>query len=156
MSGPEKYLLALKCLLAALALDKEHPKVHEQIVRFNLAMDKDMEAVPPKSMEIIKSEFKLLPAATSLSQYNDEYLSKHKDSARSTLSALRVQKLLSPESASSCEKGVAAVIKLPSITMQEAREAFELLNSWQSSEAESFKSSAAAKWPKATVFSGST
>jgi peptide alpha-N-acetyltransferase len=118
-----KYLLALKCLLAAAALDKEHPKVHEQIIRFKLAIDKDMEAVPPKSAEIIKSEFTLLPASTPLTQVNGEYLAKHKDSARSTLFALRVRKLLSPDSASSVEKDVVAVIKLPSITVEEAEEA---------------------------------
>jgi len=112
--------------------------------------------VPPKSIEIIKSEFKLLPESSSISQFNDDYLAKHKDSTQSILSAMRVRKLLSPESAPSCEKDVAAVIKLSSITMEEATEAWVLLNSWQSSEAASFKSSAAAKWPKAAIFSGST
>jgi peptide alpha-N-acetyltransferase len=156
MRSPEKYLLALKCLLAAAAIDKEHPKVHEQVVRFKVVMDKDMDGTPPKSLEVIKSEFNILPAAMSLTQYNDEYLAKHKDSAKSTLSALRVRAFLSTESASSCEKEIASVIKLPSITMEEAVEAFELLKSWQSSEAAPFKSSAAAKWPKATIFSLST
>jgi peptide alpha-N-acetyltransferase len=148
----EKYLLALRCLLAAAALDKEHSKVHEQIFRFKLAVDKDLEGVPLKSVEIIKSEFTLLPKSTPLSQVNDEYLTKQKDSARGTLSALRVRKLLSPDSASSCERDVAAVIKLPNITMEEAKEALELLSSWQSAEVGSFRSGAASKWPKASAF----
>jgi hypothetical protein len=71
------------------------------------------------------------------------------------LSALKVRKLLSPDSAASCQSGAADVIKLPSITMEEAKEAFELLRSWNSSNVESFRSQAAAKWPKATVFSAS-
>lgn len=145
----------MKCLLAAAALDKEHPKVHEQTVRFELAINKDLVGVPAKLVEIIKSEFTLLPRSTPLAQVNDKYLAKHKDSARSTTSALRVRKLLSPDSASSVEKDVAAVIKLPNITMEEAKEALELLRSWQSAEAATFKSSAAAKWPKASLFATS-
>ena len=155
-SFPEKYLLALKCLLAAIALDKEHPKVHEQIVGFKLAIDKDLEGVPPQSAEIIKSELSLLPSSATLAKYNDEYLAKHKDSAPSVLSAIRVRRLLSPDSASGCEKDAAAVINLPSITMEEAMETLELLSSWQSGGVATFRSSAAAKWPKATIFASST
>jgi len=151
----EKYLLALRCLLAAAAIDREHSQVHEQIVRFKLAFDKDGAELPPKSAEIIKSELNLLLASTTPSKFNDEYLSKHKNCARRTLSALKVRKLLSPDSASSCEKDTAAVIDLPSITFQEAKEALELLSLWKSSKAESFRTTAAAKWPKATVFAAS-
>jgi hypothetical protein len=142
----------LKCLLAAAALNKDHPKVHEQAVRFKLAIDKDLEGVPAKSLEVIKSEFTLLPASTPLTKINEEYLAKQKDSAPGTLSGLKVKKLLSPDSASSCEKDVAAVIKLPSTTLEEATEALALLSLWKSSEVEGAKSSASEKWPKATVF----
>lgn len=142
--------------MAAAALDREHSKVHEQIVRFKLAIDKDMEGLPFKSAEVIKSEFTLIPASTPLTQYNDEYLTKHKDCARRTLSALSVRRMLSPDSASSCAKDVAAAIKLQSITMEEAKEALALLSSWQSAEVESFRSNAAVKWPKAAAFAAST
>jgi hypothetical protein len=148
----EKYLLALKCLLAAADLDKEHSKVHEQIVRFKLAIDKNLEGVPAKSAEVIKSEFTLLPASVNLSQYNDEYLSKNMDCARRTLSALEVRKLLVPESAGQCQKDVVGVLNLPIVTLEEAREGLELLSSWKSSELETFRKAAAAKWPKASVF----
>lgn len=151
----EKYLLALKCLLAAATLGKDHSKVHEQIVRFKLAIDKDLEGVPAKPAEVIKSEFTLLPASTNLSRYNAEYLSTHKDCARRTLSALKTRKLLAPESAGQCEKDVVAVLKLPTITLEEAIEGFELLSSWKSSEVETFRKGAAAKWPKALVFESS-
>lgn len=151
----EKYILALKCLLASAALDKEHPRVHEQIVRFKLALDKAGEELNPKSADIIQSEFTLIPASTSLTKFNDEYLSKHKGSVPKIIAALKTRKLLSPESATSCEKDVAAVLKNPSVTSEEAVEALELLRSWKSSEAESFREAAAAKWPKATVFEAS-
>ena len=119
-------------------------------------MEKDMETVPAKSLDIIRSEFNLLPSSASPTTYNDEYFAKHKDSVPAVLSAMRVRKLLSPEATSSCEKDAAAAIKLPNITMEEAKAALELLSSWQSAEVESFKLSAASKWPKASVFAAST
>jgi peptide alpha-N-acetyltransferase len=125
--------------------------VHEQIVRFKLAIDKDNESLQPKSAEIIKSEFTLIPSSSSLTQFNDKYLSRNKDALR-TLSGLRVQKLLSPDSSSSSEKDIAALIKLPSITFEEAQEVLKTLSSWKSSEVDSFRQAAATKWPKATVF----
>ena len=138
--------------MAATALDSEHPKVHEQIVRFKLAIDEDGNTLPSQSAEVIKSEFTLLPSSVNLSHFNEEYLSKRKDSAKHTLSALRVRKLLSPASASDVEKSVAELIETPSITFEEAKEGLALLESWKSGEIESYRSSAAAKWPKALVF----
>lgn len=126
--------------------------MHEQIIRFKLAIDKDIESVPQKSAEVIKSEFNLVPQSASLTQINDDYLSKNKDCARRIVSALKARKLLSPDSSSSCENDIAALIKLPSLTFEEAREILELLTSWKSSQADSFRSGAAAKWPKAAVF----
>ena len=149
-------MLALKCLLAAVMLDKEHSKVHEQIARFKLAIDSEFESaestISPKAKEIIKSEFNLLPSSTSLTKFNDDYLAKHKDCARRTLSALAVRKLISPDSASKCEKDVVAILKLPSITVEEAQEGLNLLQSWKSSGVDTYKSSASSKWPKATIF----
>lgn len=129
--------------------------MHEQLIRFKQAIDQDGETLTPQTAEVIKSEFTLLPASANLSQYNDEYLSKHKECARRTLSALRVRQLLSPDSAASCKKDAADVIKLPSITMEEAQEALDLLRSWKSSDIDSFRAQAASKWPKATVFTSS-
>lgn len=138
--------------MAAAALDREHSKVHEHIVRFKLAVDKDLEGVPAKSAEVIKSEFTLLPASVNLSQYNDEYLSKNKDCARRTLAVLKVRKLLAPDSGGQFGKEAVGVLRLPSITLDEAMEAFELLSSWKSIELENFRKEAAAKWPKASIF----
>jgi peptide alpha-N-acetyltransferase len=108
-----------------------------------------------KTAEFIKSEFTFIPASTPLAKFNDAYLSQHKDCVRRTVSALKVRKLLSPEAAPSCEKDIAAVISIPSITFEEAKEVLELLCSWKSPEAKSFRSKAATKWPKATIFEGS-
>lgn len=126
--------------------------MHEQVVRFKLATDQDAETLSSQSAQIIKSEFTILPESTSLSQYNDEYLASHKDCARRTLSALKARSLIKPDLAASCQKDAAALIKLPSITIEEATETLELLRSWNSTDIDSFRSQAAAKWPKAVVF----
>lgn len=148
----EKYLLALKCLLAAAALDKDHPMVHEQIIRFKLAIDKDIEFLAPKSVECIKSEFTLLPASIDLVEYNDKYLAKNKSSARHVVSALKVRKLISPDAAKNCERDIAGVISRTDISLVEAQHVLDVLKSWRSGEVDGFKSKAKAKWPKSSVF----
>ncbi|KAH8598967.1 NMDA receptor-regulated protein 1-domain-containing protein [Bisporella sp. PMI_857] len=149
----KKYLLALKSLLAAAALDKEHPKVHEQIVRYRLAIDEDSKEILPQSLETIKSEFHLLPSSVDISKFNEEYLSKHKGSAKHTLYALSVRRLLSSGKSSDVEKSIVGILKLPSITLEEAAEGLELLKTWKSSEVDAYRSSATAKWPKTSLFS---
>ncbi|KAK3943252.1 N-alpha-acetyltransferase 15, NatA auxiliary subunit [Diplogelasinospora grovesii] len=53
----KKYLLALRCLNAALALDKDHPRVQEQSKTFQEAIGPILDSFAPKVQEIIKSEF---------------------------------------------------------------------------------------------------
>ncbi|CAG8983859.1 hypothetical protein HYALB_00005497 [Hymenoscyphus albidus] len=148
----KKYVLALKCLLAAAALDREHSKVHSQSIRFKLALDKELDTINPKTAEVIKSEFNLIPASVPLAKFNDEYLSKHKDCARRTLSGLTTRRLLSPDASPSVEKDIVDILKFPTVTSEEATEAYEVLKSWKSSEVDTFKSSATQTWPKATIF----
>ncbi|KAI9050717.1 hypothetical protein LZ554_004837 [Drepanopeziza brunnea f. sp. 'monogermtubi'] len=152
----KKYLLALKCLLAAAALDKSHSKVHEQTIRFQLAITQDAETLSPTAKTIIDSEFKLLPSPVDLVSYNDGYLSQNKDCARRSLSALKTRKVLKPESAAAVGKDVADLIKLPSITYEEAVDILQLLQLWKSGEVEEFKNAASSKWPHATIFTSTT
>ncbi|KAH8808331.1 NMDA receptor-regulated protein 1-domain-containing protein [Xylogone sp. PMI_703] len=148
----KKYILALKCLLAAAALDPEHSKVHQNTVRLSQAIENDKESINPKSADVIKSDFTLLPSGTSLTQFNDDYLAKHKNCPRRVLSGLQVRKSLSPDTSSNCEKGVLGVLDLPNITFEEAVEALKILQLWNSSQVDAFKSSAQSKWPKALIF----
>ena len=152
----EKYVLALRCLVAAAGLDRDHPRLHEQIIRFKVAIDEDRESLASKSAEVIKSEFTLLPASVDLSKYNDEYLSKHKNSSRHVLSTLKVRKLLATGTVSSVEKDVVALLNLPDITLEEAIEALEQLTLWRSSEVGGFKTTAGAKWPNASAFAAAS
>lgn len=63
--------------------------------------------------------------------------------------------MLQPDSAANVQKDVAALIKLPSITFEEAVDVMQLLQVWKSTEADSFKTAAANKWSHATIFSSS-
>jgi len=147
-----KYLLALRCLLASAALDSEHPTVHEQIVRFKQAIDSSLDGLPALTAEVIKSEFTLLPASNSLSHFNSDFLAKHKDSPGHVLSAARIQRLLAPDARAAQEKDVVAILDLPRISLEDAREGLDLLSSWKSSEASSYHQKAGTKWPEAIVF----
>ncbi|GAB1318583.1 NMDA receptor-regulated protein 1-domain-containing protein [Madurella fahalii] len=51
-----KYLLALRCLKAALALDKDHAKVQEQAARLQKAVGGIVDSLAPKLQEVIRPE----------------------------------------------------------------------------------------------------
>lgn len=59
----EKHLLALKCLLAASAIDSSNATVKEQISRFNKALKEKSTSLPEKVLEAIQEEAKKLPGA---------------------------------------------------------------------------------------------
>lgn len=151
----EKYLLALRCLLASSRLDPSHPKVHTQTIQLKQALNTDLSSVDPEVAPILTSEFTLLPANTALAQFNNEYMSKHKNDARRTLAGLEVRKLLADDLAPKADADVVGVLSIDGVKMEEAVEGLELLKAWKSSEVEAFKSAAEKKWPKATVFASS-
>ncbi|KAI0100575.1 tetratricopeptide [Nemania sp. FL0031] len=148
----EKYLLALRCLNAALAIDAANPIVHEQAVRFHQEINSKLASLPPKVAEVIKSEFTAIAASTDLKKYNAEFLAKHKDSAPHVVSAVKIQKLLG-EDQKTCEKALFGVLSLKSADWEPAAEALGLLLQWRSSEAEAFKTAAQETWPEVTMFS---
>jgi peptide alpha-N-acetyltransferase len=55
--------LALRCLKAALALNKDHPKVLEQAAALRKALDGSLASLPPKVKEVIESELAAVPGA---------------------------------------------------------------------------------------------
>ncbi|KAJ2972247.1 hypothetical protein NUW58_g9225 [Xylaria curta] len=148
----EKYLLALRCLNAALAIDATNPVVHEQAVRFHQALSSKLASLPAQVAEVIKTEFTAISASTDLKKYNAEFLGKHKDSAPHVVSAIKIQKLLG-EDQKTCEKALFNVLKLKSENWEPAAEALGLLFQWRSGEAEAFKNAAEKTWPEVTLFS---
>jgi peptide alpha-N-acetyltransferase len=148
----EKYLLALKCLLASFKIEPSHPVVHEHIVRFKQAIDATPSTLSSKTAEAIQAEFDLIPSSISILSFNDEFLSNHKDSARHVIAALRVRKSLPSHDQAKLEKDLLAVLELSSITLEDAVDGLDLLASWNSSHSEAYRTKALSKWPEATIF----
>jgi hypothetical protein len=145
----------LKCLLAASKIDASNPIVHEQIIRFKLAIDAASSSLKPQTAEVIKSEFTLLPGSTSLPDYNSSFLSKNKISPRHVYAGLRVKHLLPSHDQSKNETEIFSTLDSTSIRLEEATEGLDLLKSWKSSKVDDYKTKAAAKWPEATIFQSS-
>ncbi|KAI0834328.1 N-terminal acetyltransferase A, auxiliary subunit [Hypoxylon sp. FL0890] len=147
----EKYLLALRSLNAALAIDPEHPMVHEQVIRFRQTLNSKLESLPPKVAEVLKAEFTAVDASADLKKFNADFKEKHKDSPPHVISAIQAEKLLG-EDKKKAEKDLAGVISLKNIQHDQAIEVLALLKSWRSSEADTFKTAAHEKWPEVTAF----
>jgi peptide alpha-N-acetyltransferase len=128
--------------------------VHEYIVRFKQAIDASS-ALNPKTAEVIKSEFTLFPDSTTLSQFNSDFLLKHKDSARHIITSVRVRHSLHSSDISEDEADLLIALNLPGTTLEEAIEGLELLSSLKSSKPETYRSNAKSKWPEATAFQDS-
>lgn len=120
-------------------------------MRFKLALDTSSASIPEKVAEVIKAEFALFPPSTTPSDFNEDFLSKHSDSARHIFAGLRVRQLLPSHDKSKSESEILASLDLQKIKLGDAIEGLELLSSWKSS-TESFVSKANSLWPEATIF----
>jgi N-alpha-acetyltransferase 15/16, NatA auxiliary subunit len=154
-SSSEKYLLALKCLLALHAIDSEDPSLHVHSFCFRSTMDHGPDGVVPRLAEILPAATRILFLdGKDLSEWNDDFLSRHKSSASHLQAGLRVRALLGKESKDNNEKDLLTALSLESTTLREARAGLELLNEWGSSaEAKDrYMTSAAERWTRASVF----
>jgi N-alpha-acetyltransferase 15/16, NatA auxiliary subunit len=149
---PEKYVLALCSLNAALALDSTHPRVHEQAVALQHALNSCFDSLPAKVAEVLKSEFKVVSKSTDLANFNLEFAKKNASSPSHILSAISVRKLLG-EDRSKCDKDIVSILNMDNITMEVALKAFEILKSTRSGELEAFKKASKEKWADASIFS---
>lgn len=145
--------MALKCLLASASLSPFHPILHEQIIRFQKSISTPLitESIAPQVLEIIKEQFTLFPANTSLEAFNEKYAAEHKDGAREVLAVLRVRKLLG-SSEEKIAKDVGGILELESVSLEEGMEGLDVLKQWGSAEVGGYKERAVKKWPNATVF----
>ncbi|KAF5018692.1 hypothetical protein F66182_9306 [Fusarium sp. NRRL 66182] len=144
----KKYILALRCLTAALELDSKSPRVHEQTVAFAQLL-KTATDIEPKVLEVLKAEFKAIDPSASLVKHNEEFLVANKDSPRHVLSALKTQRLLSQDKAQS-EEAVLDVLDIPDVTYEDAIEGLEVLKTWKSSQTDAYKKVAHDKFPNVT------
>ncbi|CAF3438834.1 hypothetical protein SNK03_003181 [Fusarium graminearum] len=143
----KKYVLALRCLTAASALDPKSPRVHEHTVAFAQLL-KTATDIEPKVLEVLKAEYSAVDPSADLVKFNDEFLAANKDSPRHVLSAIKVQKLLGQDKTKS-EEGVAGILDIPGATYEDAIEGLEVLKSWRSSQ-ESYKKAAQQKFANIT------
>ncbi|EEH45636.1 peptide alpha-N-acetyltransferase complex A subunit NAT1 [Paracoccidioides brasiliensis Pb18] len=150
-----KYLLALKCLLASHSIDSENPALHTQIARFRKAIDTLSEPLPPNVSEVIAADFDpLLPKSQDLTNWNESFLSQHKSSAVHVQAALSVRQLLAPDSKPQCEKELISTVDLETASLEDAIAGLHLLDDWHSSQEAkaAYISQAQKRWTEASAF----
>ncbi|KAJ3518603.1 hypothetical protein NM208_g14457 [Fusarium decemcellulare] len=147
----KKYVLALRCLTAALALDPKSPRVHEQSVAFRHLLNTATD-ISPKVLEVLKAEFKAIEPSVDLTKYNEEFLTANKNSPQHVLSAIKAQRVLGQDKAKT-EEAIVGILEIPDIDYTDAIEGLEVLKSWKSSQVEAFKTAAQAKFPDVTRLS---
>ena len=156
----EKYIPALKCLLAAHQLNPYHPKCHEQGGRFKLVLDDLSEPLPTKVKEVIDSRYLSRLSPKSLEKCNEEYLESHKNSAPHIQSVVRFRNVVKPgaeETKSKCANDLQGTLELESVSLPEGIDGLNLLDEIQlGAEArETYLQAAQKKWPEASVFHAS-
>jgi tetratricopeptide (TPR) repeat protein len=144
----KKYVLALRCLNAGLALGSKHPELHVQAITFRNLLSNNPE-VPPKVAEVLKAEFKTIDASQDLRKYNDDYRKKHQDSPSHVIAAIKAEKVLG-EDKSSCEKKLLELVSNQNAEFAHALEILDVLKGWRSSETDAFKKAALSRWPDVT------
>lgn len=148
----DKYLLAVKCLAAAHAIDSSNPTLHLQLLRFRKTLDSLSEPLPPQVAEVVNEEFeKLLPKSQNLEQWNESFLSANKNSAAHVHAALSGRQLLNPGSRSQNEKNLLATLNLPDVSINEASSALDHLAEWGSDKT-AYLQQANKKWPESSLF----
>ncbi|OXV06757.1 hypothetical protein Egran_05472 [Elaphomyces granulatus] len=129
----KKYLLALKCLLAAHAIDSSNPKLHVQLVHFRRALDSISEPLPSKVSETVVNRFEtLLPQSLDLLEWNNSFLASHKASVSHVQAFLNAQLLLNPKNRSESEKDLLSTLDLENASIHDAIDGLELLTEWGS------------------------
>ena len=150
----EKYLLALGCLLAAHHLDSSHPEIHYQIVSFAKAMTRSPAELDTKLKEVLQAEFaSIATPGQDLGVYNEDFKSKHKDSAAHLHAAARVKYFLCGDCKPSTQDMIDS-LHLDAISLADAQLGLRILEDWKapSESIDMYRSSAREKWPEASVF----
>ncbi|QKX55786.1 uncharacterized protein TRUGW13939_02884 [Talaromyces rugulosus] len=151
----QKYALALKCLLAAHAIDSSDPTLHVQLLRFRLALNNVSEPLPEKISDVVLNEFEaILPKSADLQKWNDSYLASHKTSANHIRAVLSARLLLTPEAKAESEKEFISTLDLDSTTMETAISGLDTLDEWKSSAAtkQAYIETAQKRWTEVSAF----
>jgi N-alpha-acetyltransferase 15/16, NatA auxiliary subunit len=145
----------LKCLLALHAIDSQNPTLHVQSYRFSKLLEKSPDGTSAKLSDIIFTESRtFLPELKDLSDWNNDFVDRHKSSAPHIQAGLRVRGLIGKEAKQKNEKDLLAALSLEGTSMRDARAGLELLNEWDSSAEvkDKYLNTAADRWSKASFF----
>lgn len=145
----KKYVLALRCLKAAVALDADFPGVPERVVSFH-AMPETAKELSGKTRDALRVEFKTVDEVGGAREYVEAFRRRHPKSPRHALSAVAAKRLLPESDRTSCDKEVAALVDMEGSTGDDAVRLLETLRGWRSGEAMVLKKAAQAKWPEVT------
>jgi peptide alpha-N-acetyltransferase len=151
----EKYLLALKCLLAANSIDSSDPTLHVQLLRFRLALNGLQEPLPEKVSSIVSEEFaKLLPTSENLDAWNESYLTSHKESVEHVRAALTARLLINTDTKAQSEKELLSTLDLDDSTLEKAIAGLEVLDEWKSNSTarQAYIKKAHEKWQESSAF----
>ena len=149
----EKYLLALRCLLATFALSPSDPTGHQQLIRLKHALTAHTPALPPKVSEIIKDELEplFLSPGIDLKKFNDDWLEKHKGSAEHVLAGLQARQHLHKASKDANEKEVIQLLGSNETSLADAVMAVEVVREW-GGDVTKVMEVAGKRWPEASTF----
>ena len=121
---------------------------------------------------LTSTTYALIPESTSLTAYNDDFLSRHTDSAPHVHSSLRVRDAIAPETRAQNEQDLLRTLTFSALTIDKAKEGLLLLQRWRarsgsgsgsgsggsdtpgqdSSVLDDYQRQATARWPHASVF----
>lgn len=145
----------MKCLLAAHAIDSLDPTLHVQLVRFRLAINDLKEPLPEKISDVVLKEFEaILPKSTNLDEWNNAYLTSHKESVDHVRAALSARLLINLNDKPTCEKEFVSTLDLANTTLEKAVSGLETLDDWKADAAtkQAYNEKAHNKWKEASAF----
>ncbi len=112
-------------------------------------MMKSNPSLPPKVVEVLKSEFKAVDPSSDLAKYTADFEAKHKDSALYILSAVAAKRVLGQDKGKA-DKQLVDTLGLPGTKFADAAEILSVLKGWRSTEVAGFQKAAQNKWPEVT------
>ncbi|MCJ1311499.1 hypothetical protein MMC25_005171 [Agyrium rufum] len=159
LPSTEKYLLALRCLLAAHALSPSDPTTHAQTIQLASALTSEFTSsasLPPKTRSVIDEQLpSLFPSPSDLKDlkaFNDAYLSEHGPSLPHVRAALKARYLLDKGSKGAAEEKLKEMVeKEESSTLEDALAGLELVREI-GGDLGAYKEVARGRWGRATAF----
>ncbi|MCJ1321423.1 hypothetical protein MMC15_006768 [Xylographa vitiligo] len=149
----KKYLLAVRCLLAALSISSSDPIAHYQLIRLQYTLSNLTDPLPPKVSEVITSEFssRYPSSKADLEKLNNHFLKDHKDSAQHQLAGLQARQFLDQGTREANEKEVLRILAADSTEMTDAVRAVGIIREW-AGDVSKVLAKAADRWPEADIF----